>query len=246
MAKKKTLEEVQNEIEQLGFKLLDKEYVNAKTKLTIECPNGHHIHKTLYAFKRKPICEACEKNKTTTEKAESYVQKMSPPPKPKGTRRVLALDDATSKTGIAVFDGNKLVYYGKVEASHPEAVERISFLRQLLLLLISEWKPDIVAIEDIQLQDNVQTFKVLAQLQGVLENALYEKKVEYYIVSASTWKAHCRITGRNRQKQKQSAQERVKQWYGVVATQDECDAICLGKYVADKYATEQKLMFWGE
>ena len=72
--------------------------------------------------------------------------------KKKGVIRVLALDDATSTTGWSVFDDNNLVSYGKVVMNNQDVIKRISGMRQWLLSAIRNWKPDVVGIEDIQLQ----------------------------------------------------------------------------------------------
>jgi len=87
-----------------------------------------------------------------------------------------------------------------------------------------------VAIEDIQEQRNVQTFKVLAQLQGALYVSIHKEfKIECEIISASTWKSFSQIRGRNRTEQKRNAQIFVANEYDLKVTQDEADAILLGR-----------------
>ena len=89
-------------------------------------------------------------------------------------------------------------------------------------------KKVMVAIEDIQEQRNVQTFKVLAQLQGALYVSIHKEfKIECDIISASTWKSFSQIRGKNRTEQKRNAQSFVEKTYGMRVTQDEADAILL-------------------
>lgn len=172
------------------------------------------------------------------------------PRKAAGTRRVIALDDATGTTGFSVFDNDKLIHYGKVTMNETDPIQRIASVRQWMLSLIENWKPDIVAIEDIQLQqgkfENVKTFKVLAQLQGTLLVSLYEAGVEYLVVPPATWRSTCHITSRTRSDQKREAQKKVEEWYDIKATQDEADAICIGYHVTRKYLKNDYMIDWGD
>ena len=91
-----------------------------------------------------------------------------------------------------------------------------------------------VVIEEIQEQSNMQTFKKLAMVQGVLLAELHRRGVRYHLVYAASWKSGCGIAGRTRAEQKRSAQAHIKNQWGFEVTQDEADAICLGEYIATK------------
>ncbi len=102
--------------------------------------------------------------------------------------------------------------------------------------MIDKYSPEIhVAIEDIQLQDlegdrslGIVTYKKLAHTQGVLLEVLTSLNIPYDTVYASSWKSTCGVQGRARAAQKASAAKFVESKYGVMPTQDECDAICIG------------------
>ena len=79
--------------------------------------------------------------------------------------------------------------------------------------------------------NNVQTFKVLSEVYGVILETLEEIKVKYYIVSSNTWKSTLKIKGKNRPEQKRAAQQYVLDTYEVKPTQDEADAICIGAHI---------------
>lgn len=88
-----------------------------------------------------------------------------------------------------------------------------------------------VAFEDIQMQgqvNNVQTFKVLAEIFGVTQEFLVENGHSYHIVSSNTWKSKLQIKGRTRVEQKRNAQIYVLENFDKKVTQDESDAICIG------------------
>jgi len=66
-----------------------------------------------------------------------------------------------------------------------------------------------------------------------------EKPVD--AVLAGTWKSTLGIKGKTRPEQKRSAQDFVRLEFNVKATQDECDAICIGAH-----AVRQMVNDWGE
>ena len=153
--------------------------------------------------------------------------------------RVLALDQASRTSGWAVFEDGKLVTFGKFTVDHSDVGDRLYYIRTKVNSLISEYDIDEVVFEDIQLQgnvaNNVQTFKALAEVFGVLYELFVELKMPRTAVLSTVWKSTLGIKGRDRTAQKKAAQEWVVNTYGVKPTQDECDAICIGAhYVNNK------------
>lgn len=104
--------------------------------------------------------------------------------------KLLALDQASVITGYAVFDNEKLLSYGKIELKDEEIGPRLVVLREKIKTLIEENKITYVAFEDIQLQssvgNNVKTFKVLANVYGIILELCEELKLKYEIVSSNT------------------------------------------------------------
>ena len=148
---------------------------------------------------------------------------------------LLAIDQASVTSGYAVFKDGNLVDYGKFTFNDDVIAERLVKIRAKVLELIAEHHIDEVAFEDIQMQgnvaNNVQTFKVLSEVFGVISEVLQEKKMKYTVVMSGTWKSTLGIKGRTRPEQKRNAQEYVLQTYNVKAIQDVCDAICIGAHV---------------
>ena len=150
--------------------------------------------------------------------------------------KILALDQASMITGWSIFDDEKLVAYGKLEMPKGSSVgERLVIIRNGVKALIDEYQITYVGFEDIQMQtsvgNNVQTFKVLAEVFGVILMLCTELKIDYTIVSSNTWKSTLEIKGKKRAEQKRNAQEYVVNTYGVKPTQDEADAICIGAHM---------------
>lgn len=155
---------------------------------------------------------------------------------------LLALDQASLTSGFAVFKDDQLFDYGKFTFSDTDLAERLVKIRNKVIELIDFYEITEVAFEDIQMQgnvNNVQTFKVLAEVYGVILELLQELEMKYVIVPSSTWKSTLGIRGKARQEQKKNAQLYVLEKYGVKAIQDVCDAICIGTHVLKNYNKEE-------
>ena len=159
--------------------------------------------------------------------------------------RLLALDQASVTSGWSVWEDNKLVQYGKFTFDDADIGVRLNKIRKYVKELVVEYEVDEVAFEDIQMQankgNNVHTHKILAEVIGVLEELFTEIKVPYSIIPSATWKSTLGIKGADRTAQKKNAQLYVLNTYGIKATQDECDAICIG---AHKYKKNNSAFDW--
>lgn len=148
--------------------------------------------------------------------------------------KILALDQASRTSGYSVFEDGKLITYGKFTYEDDDFGVRLNKIRHKVNELILQHKVDKLVFEDIQLQNNiinnVDTFKKLAEVFGVIYELATELQLSNEAVVASSWKSALGIKGRDRSAQKKNAQEWVTKTYGVKPTQDECDAICIGMY----------------
>ena len=158
--------------------------------------------------------------------------------------KILALDQSSRVTGWAVFVDGALQEYGKFDAENAGADigKRLTYIREKVTALIDKYNIQKVLIEEIQLQNtvgnNVVTYKKLAYVQAVLIQMLDELKLPYEIIASSSWKSTLGIRGRARAEQKKNAQLYVNTTYGIKATQDECDAICIGTHYSKKPSEE--------
>lgn len=231
------IEDLKKEASMLNWTLLTDSYVNLDTEMQFKCPNNHEVTLSYRQWREDHVCPICT--------ATNYVPTENKiAPKSGVKKRVLSLDDATYNTGWAIFDDSKLIKYGVFCVNQSTEVERINAVKQWLINMVAIWRPDVVIIEDIQLQsehgsghdgmENVSTYKVLAHLQGVLQNILFELKIPFETVYPSVWRKACNIKGKYRADKKKSAQLEVKKWYGLDVTDDAADAICIGKYYHKK------------
>lgn len=239
---------VATHLEENGWILLSNEYKNLHTPLEMMCPNKHKQTQTYEEWRKYMNCDICLAGDTTQIK-KGIPQKQS------NTYRILALDAATEKTGYSIYDDKVLVGYGTLKLDKNKDTEiRINEVKKWLEEVIKNNEIDFVGIEDIQLQTfnkgqgqvqmQVKMYNTLARLQGVLLDTLYEKNVPHELVYCAEWRKYCGITGEKRENKKKEAQSKVKLWYNINCTDDEADAICIGKYFINKIRPKKKN--WGE
>lgn len=160
--------------------------------------------------------------------------------------KMLALDQASKVTGWAIFVDNKLDSYGKIDVgNYYEIGDRLYNLRKQVKELIEKNNIEKVILEDIYLDgnhvNNVSTFKILAEVFGVLYELCVEMEIKVDAVLAGTWKSTLGIKGKTRPEQKKNAQIWVQEQYGIKAIQDTVDAICIGAH-----ATKHTTLSWSE
>lgn len=236
---------VSNHLAQENWTLISTEYKNLKTELEMKCPKGHIQFLSYGEWRKHPICNVCMGGDG------KKIQKNKVPIKKIDTHRILALDAATVVTGYSVYDNGELVSYGTYKVDRSWSTERrINEVKKWLLTAINDWEPDFIGIEGIQLQSfgkgnlQVEMYRTLSNLQGVLVDAAFESSIDHDLVYPSSWRNYCNITGSVRENQKKAAQEKVKLWYGQDCTQDEADAICIGKYFV--HILKSTKSSWGE
>lgn len=243
------INEIRECCQQKGWQLISDKYKNLTTQLEFICPQGHTVYTTYEKFRKNPICPICARKTLDTTDVVSRA------PKKRGIQRTLALDQATHTSGWAIFDGNSLIKFGKYDAQNYDDIDlRINDFKNYVINMIEFWQPDLVVLEDIQLQqfgpkssNNVQgvtTYKGLAKLQGVLINLLIELEIDYQIVHTSTWREACGVKGKTRSDRKKSAQLIIEDIYNIKPTQDEADAICIGLYITQRKERNASMISW--
>lgn len=158
---------------------------------------------------------------------------------------LLALDQSSYTTGYSVFKNGEPVVISHFTAQGDDLGKRLEFIRAKIIELINKYDIDEVVFEDIQLQDmaggkevGIKTFKILAEVFGVVHELLTELQMDYTIVPPVVWKATFKIAGKGRAKEKKMAQEYVFNTYGIKCTEDEADATCIGAHVIKKQDSE--------
>lgn len=149
--------------------------------------------------------------------------------------RLLALDQASRVTGVAIFDDDKLVKYGIFEIkSNQELGKRLTQFLENLDKLYTAYYFDAIAYEDIQLQmGNVETYRKLAYIQAMIIFWCEKHEKNLYCLSPSHWRKVLKDKygmswGRKRVEQKQTAIDFIQEHYKKEVDSDTADAICIG------------------
>ena len=223
--------------------LLSEEYKNLDSELIFRCNEDHKIYLPYKKVRDKWECPICKQNQYNNFSNEII-------PKKKSVQRTIGLDQATHITGYSIFDDGELIYAGIFEAEAEDEISRDIEIKNWVIQLIQNWKPDVIAMEGIQLQQfnnkmiGVTTYQTLARLQGILMATCHEQKIEYIVVPPATWRAHCQVKGRTRADRKRSMQMKVKEWFDITVSDDVADAIGIGKYTNDKHRKKVEIFDW--
>ncbi len=235
------VEDIRKELAQYGWKLVSSEYQNLSSELVFECDEGHKVYSNWKKIRNRRECPICNQNKYKEQDTKVI-------PKQKGIRRTLALDQSTRINGWSIYDNTELVKYGIFISYCDDEIERDTEIKNWLINMINTWQPDMIGLEGIQYQQNVNmsvtVFETLARLQGILMNTCHELKIPYNICPTNTWRHYCGVKGRARVDKKRSMQLLAKKWFDVSVTDDEADAIGIGKYVAECLNKQVEIFNW--
>ena len=163
--------------------------------------------------------------------------------------KLLALDQASHTTGYTILDGNQIIKVGHFECVGADLGDRLVQLRNNIGKLIKEYNIDEVIFEDIQLQDvngnketGIKTFKILAEVYGVVYEYLTEIGIKNSSVLPIKWKAHFKIAGKGRAQEKKMSKAYVEKTYGIDCTEDEADSLCIAMW----YRQSTNIFDWSE
>lgn len=166
--------------------------------------------------------------------------------------KILAVDQARHGAwAVYDYEGKKLLDYGTwgFDSKNYTFEQAILHIEALLSEVIRTHDIDAVFLEDIQLRKNVQSFKKLAQLQGVLVNMCEKTNILYNLVAPTQWQNYCKARGRTTKEIKSKitsveptgkktskilSLQAARDIYGIVTENDNlADAVMIGHYVVN-------------
>lgn len=146
----------------------------------------------------------------------------------------LALDQSSRTTGWAIFEDKKVTNYGQFSVKSNKSIqERLDDFVTEFEILITTFNPDKIFYEGIQYQSNAETYKKLAYIQAMIIFCTNVLNIEIKELTPSHWRSILREEykwnfGRSRKDQKMNARKFVNSYFNIIASEDTCDAICLG------------------
>ena len=157
--------------------------------------------------------------------------------RPASKMKILSLDQALVTTGWAIFKQNKLVKSGtfSIKSTLPIGARLGAFWKELNNLY-SIYEFEYIAFEDIQNQNNNETYKKLAMVQSAIYLWCFFQNVMCGVASPSHWRSVLGGNfGKKREEQKQAAINYVKNYCDKEVSSDEADAVCIGlAYIKEK------------
>jgi len=146
--------------------------------------------------------------------------------------KLVSTDQSSNRSGFAVIVDGVPVYYAVIDhSSNKDIADRIKHMFLDLAKYIDDAKPDYLAVEAVQQQTNPKVVMMLSNLQGGLICHAYERGIPVSSPLPTEWR---KILGFHqgpkvkREELKAQAKEFVLQHFGIVASEDECEAICIG------------------
>lgn len=149
--------------------------------------------------------------------------------------RLVSLDLATKKSGIAFFENKKykesyVIDFEKIK----DIDERTELMGKKLISALNYFKPTVVYSEDSFKGQNPKTLKCLSRLHGIVMGWCLEHEVEYHFIMPSSWRKYIpdfpNGRGIERDEQKKFSIQYVMDIYNITPkTDDQSDAILIGE-----------------
>lgn len=147
--------------------------------------------------------------------------------------KIIGIDGATNRTGIAVFEDGKYVDHILIDLSKDKNSDtRIPKMMMEICKYIKEHKPDKVIMEKSMLTNNIVTVQKLSNLAGAVMFYCYSKGIEFEHQYPSEWRKAVGFTQGSKVKKevlKAEAIAAVKQEYGLDVSDDEAESLLIAR-----------------
>lgn len=144
---------------------------------------------------------------------------------------ILSFDQATRISGWCVFDNGKYIDSGVIDLhKNTNTEERTRQMGIELCNKINEISPDLIAIEEVQNQNNTSTVIKLARLQGMVLGYAAANNIKTMIVEPTHWRKELSYKQGPKIKRellKQQSVDYIKNNFGFDFSEDRCEAICI-------------------
>ncbi len=134
----------------------------------------------------------------------------------------MGIDASTSCTGVSVFDGKELIYYGAIKPKGDNWRDKLFHEGPELSALIEKYRPDIIYMEDVPLKASggLKTLVILGGVQGFIYGIAATYGVPIEFVSPTGWRSKAGLfdgtsEGKKRVVLKQKAIERANKEFGL-------------------------------
>ena len=149
--------------------------------------------------------------------------------------KTVAIDGASRKTGMALFNDGQLVDYLLIDLSkyNGDTNQRMIEMARQITAQIATWYD----VAQIYIEEpnkgqvsNVGVYRIISEIIGMVKFWADQWHIPVEEVKPSVWRKHCGINqgGKKRDELKSESVTFVKKTFGIDVGDDEADAICLG------------------
>lgn len=150
------------------------------------------------------------------------------------------IDSSTKMTGISFFENGEYKSHRLINLEHVKDgdIRLIDMIKNAIAILDSVI-PDIIVIERMHQTRNVEAFRKLCKITGVIQYWCIVNDAEYIEVSPAEWRKGVsdkkEKLPKGREELKKWSIERVRRNYGLEVTDDESDSILIGQSYINKF-----------
>lgn len=146
--------------------------------------------------------------------------------------KVLSFDQSTKITGWSVFVDGQYTDSGVIDLHlNKDTEDRSRQMSVEICNLIETHKPDVVIIEEVAMQSNAQTLKLLARIQGVAIGFCAAHDIPLHILQPTRWRSALSFQQGNKVKR----EELKKQSFAYIRehlgfddfSEDQAEACCI-------------------
>lgn len=155
--------------------------------------------------------------------------------------KFVSIDSSTNKTGMSLFINGELQESKLIDLSKGkmETGERINVMGANIIMLLSQWDPDIVYIEVPQGHGkNVLLVRMLSEILGIARGWCIDNSRHFEEVAPSVWRSLLGFkqgTSTKRTDLKRESVEYVRKKYNILVNDDVADSICIGNAMIERY-----------
>ena len=151
--------------------------------------------------------------------------------------KIAGIDASSNKTGIAIFENGQYIEHTLIDLHKiKNSDKRIPKMMVEICKYIKTHMPDKIIMEKSILKSNISTVQMLSNLAGAVMLYAATKGIELEFVYPSEWRRKIGLSQSTKIKReilKEEAIRAVKQEYDINVTDDEAEAILIGRSGCD-------------
>lgn len=147
--------------------------------------------------------------------------------------KIAGIDASSNKTGVSIFEDGEYMEHTLIDLHKVKDInKRIPMMIDEICKYLNKFKPDKIIMEETVMSSNASTLKKLSYLTGGIMFYAYKRNAEFELTIPSAWRKKTGLEQSSkvpREVLKLESMQAVKVTYGLEVTDDESDAILIGR-----------------